>query len=74
MHIDVFSLQIVEDAPVYVLIIHLAGAGLSQNLQKSSHGWVVSRTLPEIHKMHSQLIQVLKQIITETSIVLISQQ
>ncbi|XP_033743124.1 sorting nexin-25-like [Pecten maximus] len=47
-----------KKTPVFVLIIHLVGAGMSQNLQKSSHGWVVSRTLPEFHKMHRQLVQI----------------
>lgn len=47
-----------KKTPVFVLIIHLVGSGMSQNLQKSSHGWVVSRTLPEFQKMHRQLVQI----------------
>ncbi|KAK3099373.1 hypothetical protein FSP39_003500 [Pinctada imbricata] len=58
----VYEAQIVEEdekkLPVFVLIIHLAGREKSHNLQHSSEGWVVTRTLPEFHAAHLKLVEI----------------
>lgn len=56
----VTQIQEVEDKriPTFVLIVHLAGKEKSHNLQQSTEGWLVTRTIPEFNRLHEQLIEV----------------
>ena len=44
--------------PIFVLVVHLSGSGASQNLQKSTEGWVVTRKLQDFQAVHEKLVQV----------------
>lgn len=54
------EIQEVEDKriPTFVLIVHLAGKEKSHNLQQSTEGWLVTRTIPEFNRLHEQLIEI----------------
>ncbi|XP_078326313.1 sorting nexin-25-like isoform X2 [Crassostrea virginica] len=58
----VYEAQIVEvedkKIPTFVLIVHLAGKEKSHNLQQSSEGWLVTRTIPDFNSLHEKLIEI----------------
>ena len=62
MYIFICVTQIVEvedkKIPTFVLIVHLAGKEKSHNLQQSSEGWLVTRTIPDFNSLHEKLIEV----------------